>query len=203
MTALDTVTEASSGPQNSDPTESDDTGAMVHIAENQQDLPSMTSASPVRLALMAGTGIVAVLAVLVAWNGHQAFLTHRAQQHRAQVLSIAEEAALNLTTIRWQQVDSDIQRILEGAVGSFHDDFAQRAPQFVEVVKQAKSTTSGAITAAGVESQTSDEASVLVTVNVKTSDAAVPDPSTRLWRMRLSVHSSGDQMKVSKVDFVA
>jgi Mce-associated membrane protein len=183
VTVLDTVTEVSSKAPNSDPAE--------------------TRRSPVRLALVAGTGFAAVLAALAAWNGHQAFLTHQAQQRRAQVLSVAEQAAVNLTTIRWQQADSDIQRILDGAAGGFHDDFAQRAPQFVEVVKQAKSTTSGAITAAGVESQTSDEASVLVTVNVKTSDAAVPDPSTRLWRMRLLVHSSGDDMKVSKVDFVA
>jgi Mce-associated membrane protein len=183
VTVLDTATEVSSEAQNSDPTE--------------------TRRTPVRLALVVGTGFVTVLAALAAWNGHQAFLTHQAEQRRAQVLSVAEQAALNLTTIRWQQVDSDIQRILDGAAGGFHDDFAQRAPQFVEVVEQAKSTTSGAITAAGVESQTSDEASVLVTVNVKTSDAAVPDPSTRLWRMRLLVHSSGDDMKVSKVEFVA
>src|SRR5882757_1932661 len=33
----------------------------------------------------------------------------------------------DLTTIDWQEADSDIQRILDGATGRFHDDFAQRS----------------------------------------------------------------------------
>jgi Mce-associated membrane protein len=204
VTAPDTVVEMPAEPQDGEPAESDDSSGMLDIGETHPE-PASSKAVPnhVRLALVAGTGMVSVLAALAAWTGHHALQSHQAEQFRAQVLSTAERVALNLTTISWQQADADIQRILDGAVGSFHDDFAQRAPQFVEVVKQAKSTSSGAITAAGVESQTSDEAAVLVTVNVKTSDAAVPEPSTRLWRMRLVIHSTGDQMKVSKVDFVA
>lgn len=204
VTPMDTAIEVPSEPQNGEPAESEDSGAMVDSGETHPE-PTSSKASPkhVRLALATGTGMVTVLAALTAWNGHQALQSHQTEQFRAQVLSAAEQVALNLTTISWQQADADIKRILDGAAGSFHDDFAQRAPQFVEVVKQTKSTSIGAVTAAGVESQTSDEAAVLVTVNVKTSDAAVPDPSTRLWRMRLLVHSTGGRMKVSKVDFIA
>ena len=86
--------------------------------------------------------------------------------------------------------------------GQFHDDFAKRSQPFVDVVKQAKSTTVGTITEAGLESETADSAQVLVAVTVTTSNAGAPQPDPRAWRMRISVQKVGDQAKVSNVEFV-
>jgi Mce-associated membrane protein len=71
------------------------------------------------------------------------------------------------------------------------------------VVKQAKSTSVGTITEAGLESEESGHARVLVAVAVKTSNAGAPEQDPRTWRMRITVQKDGDQAKVSNVEFVA
>ncbi|WP_428343189.1 hypothetical protein [Mycobacterium sp.] len=139
---------------------------------------------------------------VVGWLTYRSHLSDRDAEHRDLFLQVGKQAALNLTTINWQEADSDIQRILDGATGPFHDDFAKRSQPFISVVEQAKSKSVGTITAAGLESVTPDAAQVLVAVSVKTSTADGPEQDPRAWRMRISVQKVGDQAKVSKVEFV-
>ena len=49
-----------------------------------------------------------------------------ATTQRSHFLQVARQGALNLTTIDWQKAEGDVQRILDGATGQFHDDFAKR-----------------------------------------------------------------------------
>jgi len=95
-----------------------------------------------------------------------------------------------------------VRRILDGATGEFYDDFAKRSKPFIEVVKQAKATTVGTITEAGLESETADTAQALVAVSVQTSNAGATDQEPRAWRMRIYMQRVGDQVKVSNVGFV-
>jgi Mce-associated membrane protein len=96
----------------------------------------------------------------------------------------------------------DVQRILDTATGTFHDDFAKRSPAFVDVVKKAQSKSQGTITEAGLESGGGDQGQVLVAVSVKTSTAGAAEPQPHAWRMRISVERVGDGAKVSNVEFV-
>ena len=159
--------------------------------------------SAVRRATLLGLAVAAALAVLVGWLGFRAYQSELGNAQRNQFLQVARQGALNLTTIDWQKAESDVQRILDGATGQFHDDFAKRSQPFVDVVKKAKSTTVGTITEAGLESQTADSAQVLVAVTVTTSNIGAPQPDPHAWRMRISVQKVGDQAKVSNVEFVA
>lgn len=86
--------------------------------------------------------------------------------------------------------------------GEFYDDFAKRSAPFIKVVKEAKSTSTGSITEAGLESESGDSAQVLVAVAVKTSNVGAPAQEPREWRMRIAVQKVGDVMKVSNVEFV-
>jgi Mce-associated membrane protein len=121
---------------------------------------------------------------------------------------------LNLTTIDYQEADTDIQRILDSATGEFYEEFAQRSAPFVEVVKQTQSKTAGTVTEAGLESVDGDKAQAIVAVNVTTSSNA-PGPNNaagpngaaapqepRIWRMRLTMQKVGQDVKVSNVSFV-
>jgi Mce-associated membrane protein len=109
---------------------------------------------------------------------------------------------VNLTTINYTEVDADVQRILDSATGTFHDDFQKRSQPFVDVVKQAQSKSEGTVAEAGLESETGDQARVLVAVSVKTSIAAAPDQDPRRWRLRISIQRTADGAKVSNVEFV-
>ena len=125
----------------------------------------------------------------------------RSEQQRQLLLAVGRQEALNLTTIDWRHPEDDVQRILDSATREFHDEFAARAPDFVDMVKKAQSTTVGTVTEAGIESVNGAEAQLLVAVTVKVNTAGVEQDS-RAWRMRISVSKTGDDAKVSKVQFV-
>ena len=152
-------------------------------------------------ALVASALQVAAVAGLVGWLGYQAYGKHRADTRRALFVQVARQGAVNLTTINYTEVDTDVQRILDLATGAFRDDFEQRSKPFIEVVKAAQSKSEGTVTDAGLESQHGDTAQVLVAVAVK-SRTAGGEEAPREWRMRLEVRAVGDDAKVAHVVFV-
>ena len=161
--------------------------------------PMMT---PQRLAIFIGLAALLLLGALVGWLGFRVYQGHTEAEQHALFVQVARQGAVNLTTIDWNEADSDVRRILDSATGPFHDDFAQRSQPFVDVLKQSQSTTVGSVTASGLESASENEAQVMVSVSVKTSSAAAPQQDPRSWRMRITVQKVGGDVKVSKVEFV-
>ncbi len=153
-------------------------------------------------ALAAGLVTVIPLAGLCGWLGHVALQTHAEQVRNAVFLQAGRQAAVDLTTITANDAESDVKRILDAATGAFYDDFQKRAPQFVDVVKQAQSNSVGTVTAAGIESGDANQARVLVAVTVKTVLAGAAEQPPRGWRMRISLQMVDDDAKVADVQFV-
>lgn len=158
--------------------------------------------TPVRLAAVSGLVMVVALGALLGWFGFRDYQAQQARHQRDLLVQVGRQGALNLTTIDWHHADADVQRILESATGQFYDDFSQRSKPFVDVVKKAQSTSVGTITEAGLESQSGDEAQVLVAVSVKTSNLGAAEQDPRHWRMRITVQKVGGGAKVSNVGFV-
>ncbi|MES3636609.1 hypothetical protein Q9Q75_17290 [Mycobacterium intracellulare] len=155
-----------------------------------------------RLALCIGVFALAALAGTAGWLGYRFHLSHNANQQQMVFLQVGRQAAVNLTTIDFSEVDVDVKRIIDSSLGSFRDDFEKRSPAFIAVVKQAQSKSKGTVTAAGVESVAGNEAQVLVAVSVETTIAVAPQPQLHSWRMRISVRQVDDNAKVSDVQFV-
>ncbi len=155
-----------------------------------------------RFAILFGLVATVALTLLLCWLGFRVHQSQQAQAQRSQLLQVARQGALNLTTIDWRHADADVRRILDGSTGEFYNDFSKRSQPFIEVLQQAKATTVGTITEAGLQAQTADAAQALVAVSVQTSNAGESDPVPRVWRMRITVQQVGDQVKVSNVGFV-
>jgi Mce-associated membrane protein len=174
-------------------------------AEDDSD-PEADDAAPrishVRLAGIVGLVVVLALGGLVGWLGFRAYQSHQLDTQRKVFLQVGRQGALNLTTIDFQHVDDDVKRILDSATGTFFDDFQQRAQPFTEVVKQVKSKSVGTVTEAGLESESANEAQVLVAVAVNTTVEGQPNQQPRAWRMRILVQKVGEDTKVSNVEFV-
>jgi Mce-associated membrane protein len=191
-------------------TESADTDDVLDVEDSRAEpaadgapaAPSKPPVSVVRRAILFGVATVVTVAALAGWLGFRAYQAHQWQAERSQFLQAARQGAVNLTTIDWQQADRDVQRILDGASGQFYDDFAKRSRPFIDVVKKTKSSTAGTVTDAGLESQSTDSAQVLVAVTVTTSNGNAPQQDPRGWRLRIAVTHVGDQAKVSNVEFV-
>ncbi len=158
--------------------------------------------SPAGPASIVGLVTVLALTGLGGWLGVRAYHLHQDDKQRNLFLQVGRQGALNLTTIDYQHVDADIQRILSSATGPFYDDFSKRVQPFVDVVKKAQSKSVGTVTEAGLESETGNDAQILVAVAVKTSNAGAPEQNPRAWRMRIAVTKIGAEAKVSNVEFV-
>lgn len=209
------------------PSDGEDADGAAEESFDETDAEGVTSAeksrpwtSELRWALVAGLIAVIALGGVAGWLGVQAHRAEQAKQVKELYLQVAKQGALNLTTIDYQEADTDIQRILDSATGEFYEEFAHRSAPFVEVVKQTQSKTSGIVTEAGLESVDGDKAQAIVAVNVTTSSNA-PGPSTaagpnnaagpntaaapqepRIWRMRLTMQKVGHDVKISNVSFV-
>ncbi|WP_310768217.1 Mce protein [Mycobacterium sp. Z3061] len=179
-------------------------------AEADEDTPAGKTRRRLRIssrlsqparALVAGALVVAALAGLTGWLGYRAYQEREAQRQRDLFVQIARQGAVNLTTISYTEIDSDVQRILDLATGAFRDDFEHRSKPFMELVKAAQSVSEGTVTDAGLESQQGDSAQVLVAVAVK-SRTAGGEEAPREWRMKIEVKAVGDDAKMSNVVFV-
>ncbi|KQH75197.1 Mce protein [Mycobacterium gordonae] len=179
-------------------------------AQDDEDTPAGKTRRRLRIgsrfsqparALVAGALVVAALAGLTGWLGYRAYQEREAQAQRDLFVQIARQGAVNLTTISYTEIDSDVQRILDLATGAFRDDFEHRSKPFMELVKAAQSVSEGTVTDAGLESQQGDSAQVLVAVAVK-SRTAGGEEAPREWRMKIEVKAVGDDAKMSNVVFV-
>lgn len=182
----------------------DDDAAEPEIEQQESDeAGSSRGRSPIRSALGVGLAALVALTGLAGWTGYRVYDEHRNEQRHEAFLEVARQGAVNLTTIDYRKVDEDVARILDSASGTFHDDFQNRAKPFVDVVKQARSTSEGTVIDAGMESETADSAQVLVAVKVKSTVADGTPAEPRSWRMRVAVQKTGaDEYKVSNVTFV-
>jgi len=167
-----------------------------------EDEASARRMAHVRLATIVGLVVVLALGGLVGWLSFRAYQSHQLDTQRKVFLQVGRQGALNLTTIHYQHVDDDVKRILDSATGKFYDEFQQRSQPFTEVVKQVKSKSVGTVTEAGLESESKDEAQVLVAVAVNTTVEGQPEQQPRAWRMRILVQKVGEDTKVSNVEFV-
>ncbi len=158
--------------------------------------------APVRLALVFGVASVAALAALCGWLGFRAYQSLQQEQLRAVLVAVGKQGAANLTTIDYEHAEADVQRILDSATGEFYDDFSARSGPFIDVVQKVQSKSVGTVTEAGLESVNGQEGQVLVAVTVKTFNRGTPENQPRYWRMRLNVTQQGEDVKVSRVEFV-
>jgi Mce-associated membrane protein len=154
-------------------------------------------------AIALCTAAAAALGGVIGYLEYQTHVLRVTAEHDNMFIEAGRQAALNLTTISYTDVDRDVARVLDSATGSFHDDFQNRSGPFIAVVKQAQSTSRGTITEAGLSSVDGDQAQVIVAVSVTTTIAGQSnDQQPRGWRMRLNVQKVGNTAKVSDVQFV-
>lgn len=173
-------------------------------ATNVESILASRSGSHVKLALIAGLVAVLVLGGLTGWLGYRAHQSTGLAAQRQTFLQVGRQAAINLTTLDFEHIDADVQRILDSATGSFYDDFLRRAPAFEDVVRRVRSKSVGTVTEAAIEAgDVATQAEVLVAVTVKSMIAGQPEQQPRSWRMRILVQTSQGETKVSNVEFVS
>jgi Mce-associated membrane protein len=202
---------ASCNPDALDQSDVDARTARVSSSDPEEDVEPAPGGRRVRwprldataLGVLVGALCVCLLAGMVSWLGVTAHHARAIQQQRQMFLQAGRQGALDLTTIRYTDVDSDVQRVLDASTGKFYDEFKARTSDFAAAVRQAQSSSTGTVSEAGIENFDGDTAQVLVSMAVRTATTQAQDKEPRYWRMRVTVKKVDSSLpKVADVEFV-
>lgn len=105
-------------------------------------------------------------------------------------------------TVNADTVDTDIERVLDGATGEFRDGLSTGADKMRQGTVAEGKQTEATVTGAGVESFSTDEAVVLVSLTTKTTYSTNEPRRDAVQRLQITVVRSGDGYKTSAVEFV-
>ncbi|MFT3900865.1 MAG: hypothetical protein QM728_11575 [Gordonia sp. (in: high G+C Gram-positive bacteria)] len=94
------------------------------------------------------------------------------------------------------------QRILAGATGEFHDEFAQSADAFSKFVKQAGAVSDGRVQGTGVTARTGDQAEVLVLASIDLPASRQAPARSADFRLRVVVADEDGVLKLAKVQYL-
>src|ERR1700751_4393741 len=195
------ATETTETPEPAETPESPSTPA--ESTPRRLRVPRVAGLSGLGMPLAAAT-VVAIFALLGAsgwmlWRHHTVVAE---RQRSAAFVAAARQGVINLTSLDFNNAQRDVQRVLDSATGEFKDDFQRRADDFASVVKDSKAVTQGSIGATAVESMSKDSAVVLVLADERITNSAGAKEEPLAFRFRVSVVRDGDQLKISKVEFV-
>ncbi|PRC45060.1 hypothetical protein C6A85_97065 [Mycobacterium sp. ITM-2017-0098] len=136
---------------------------------------------------------------LLMWQ-HQKLLDD--ERNRAEFSAAARQAVVTLMSIDFDNPEGSVQRIIDSSTDPFRTEFESAAADFVKVSKDAKVTTTATANAVAVDSVTSDAAVVLVAASSTVTDEAGAQEAPRNWRLTVDLRRDGDQIKLSKVEFI-
>jgi Mce-associated membrane protein len=166
-------------------------------------VPRVAGLSRLAMPLAVAT-VVAIFALLGAsgwmlWQHHTAVAE---RQQSAAYVAAARQGVINLTSLDFNHAQEDVQRVLDSGTGEFRDEFQRVAGDFASVVKDSKAVTQGSVKAAAVESMSKNSAVVLLLGNERITNSAGAKGDPRVFRFRVTVTRDGDQLKISKVEYV-
>ncbi|MEK6443894.1 hypothetical protein [Pseudonocardia sp. T1-2H] len=150
-------------------------------------------------------GVVATAAIAAtAVFGVLAWSSQDRDAGALMAIAAARQVALNLTSINADTADADLQRLLDSTTGDFHTQFASRQEPFVQIVRQANVSTTGNVTAAGLDTMNSDSARVLLAVHAVVTNSGAQQGEDRNYRLAITMqHMDDGRWLASSVDFVA
>ena len=150
------------------------------------------------LAVACTAALITLSVLMVVNHRNQA----AEQQRRAEFAAAARQSVVTLMSLDFNKAKDDVQRIVDNSTGQFRDDFKNQADDFIKVAQDSKVITEVTVNATGVESMTDDSAVVLVSATSRVTNASGAKQEPRSWRLSVNLQREGDQVKMSKVEFV-
>jgi Mce-associated membrane protein len=150
------------------------------------------------VAVACTAALITLSVLIVIDHRHQA----AEQQRRAEYAAAARQSVVTLMSLDFNKAKEDVQRIIDNSTGQFRDDFKNQADDFIKVAQDSKVITEVVVNATAVESMTNDSAVVLVSATSRVTNSVGAKQEPRSWRLSVNLQREGDQIKMSKVEFV-
>lgn len=150
------------------------------------------------IAIACTCALITLSVLMVINHRHQA----AEQQRRAEYTAAAKQSVVTLMSLDFNKAKEDVQRIIDNSTGQFSNDFKLQAEDFIKVAQDSKVITEVTVNATAVESMTNDTAVALVSATSRVTNSAGAKQEPRSWRLSVNLQRDGDQIKMSKVEFV-
>lgn len=146
-----------------------------------------------------------VIAGLLGFSGWMIW-QHRQAEHRQQLAAeytaAARQTVVTLMSLDFNHAQDAVKNILDNSTGEFREDFEAQSKDFVKLAQDAKVVTEANVTGAAVDTMDDKNAVVLVAVNTQVTNTSGANKQARPWRVAVNMVREGDQIKLSKVEFV-
>lgn len=144
-------------------------------------------------------------AALLAASGYMTWQHRQAvndEQQAAEYVAAGRQGIVTLMSLNFEKAQEDVQRIVDNSTGQFREDFQAQAEDFVKIAQEAKVVTDATVNAAAVYSMTDDSAVVLVAATSRVTNNSGARDQSRSFRLSVDLQREGDQIKMSRVEFV-
>jgi Mce-associated membrane protein len=156
-------------------------------------------------AVAAGL-VVLVIAGLSSVTGWMLWEHRKATDERhqtAEYSAAARQGVVNLMSMDYTQAKESVQRIIDGSIGKFKNNFQDTSGDLIKALQDSKMITKVTVNDTAVEGMDDETATVLVaaTSHREGPDAPKEDQQPRVWRMVVTLERDGGQIKLSDVEF--
>lgn len=165
----------------------------------------LSSAGFAAVLLVALTALAIALGVTRhsgAATGRDASVATGGTRAQQAVLAAARAEGAAVTTLSWRSADSDLGRILTGALpgSELYKQFAAQRADLPKVLARNHSVSQGTVLASALSSLGADSATVMVAVdaNISGSNGA---PTVKHYRMVFAMRRSGSRWLATGVSF--
>ena len=160
-----------------------------------------------RLATTVLVVLVVLLVAAVAWFA-ASIKSHVDDRDalaaaRDGAVTAARQEIINLDTLNHATIDRDLARVVEGATGTFKEQFTRAKADLKSLIVQRKSTSNGTILSAGVVRADTNTATVLVAVDRTVTDSTDPSGAVAHDRWRVDLEKHGGRWLVADLQPVA
>ncbi|KUH96938.1 hypothetical protein AU189_09345 [Mycolicibacterium acapulense] len=207
----DAVADDAAQPEAGEATETDEAADTDVEDSAEPDKAGATKRSRrLRMPRIRWKIVAAVVAVvlILAFGAASAYMVwqHRLaqeeQQRTAEFTAAARQSVVTLMSLDFNRAQEDVQRIIDNSTGQFRDDFEAQAEDFTQVAKDSKVVTEVTVNTAALTSMTDTNATALVSATSRVTNSAGANQEPRSWRLKVDLVREGDQIKMSKVEFV-
>ncbi|MGV0716918.1 hypothetical protein ABQE93_16060 [Mycolicibacterium sp. XJ662] len=174
---------------------SDDAG---ETARSPRRWGRILKAVAMSLAILC-TGALLAASGYMVWQHREA---SDVQKLEAEYAAAGRQSVVTLMSLDFNNAEADVQRIIDNSTGQFRTDFEAQAKDFVQVAQDSKVVTDVTVNSTAVETMSQDSAVVLVAATSRVTNAAGAQQEPRAWRLSVDLQRDGDQIKMSKVEFV-
>jgi Mce-associated membrane protein len=158
----------------------------------RSSVSSSVSSSGLRLLIPVLSLLVVIAAAGAIWTGVR--VQHVRADHRAdrQALAAGRTAATDFTSYDYTRLDKDLDRVTAMSTGTFRTQFTKALGALTQAIKQAKGVSVGQIGYAGLTRRNGDTAVVVAAVDATITNSSSTTPTTRRYRLQITLdHSSG------------